>query len=397
MTNAGSEVLLSRLELVVLARLSSAKPPSAKDLGDAVHAFALVAESPAHAREAAVEALGHLHQRGLVADLKAPRKRTPGPTPTRRSRTKPPPPPAPGRVLTDSGRRVLCAALKLENAPGWGKIREAHLPALALGLQPGSEDARRTLEDASTIATAVLRTELGVTRASTVTALSDALIAEALGLPPGPITLSRIRAHVLARRAGVEAKGDPEQVAARLAAKALRARGADKRSMTRALAQRWVSTLPEAHGGRPTPPSIATSPPVSRTQVAASPAELQVSTAPLPAQPVTGEALLVMVRDAIPTIGADGRFGPEKVFVSAIWHRLERNGRVHDFSLDRFKQWLVAANRDRLLDLARADLVGAMDPRLVAESEIEDLGSTFHFVLDRRVLTLESERRIHAR
>ncbi len=51
-------------------------------------------------------------------------------------------------------------------------------------------------------------------------------------------------------------------------------------------------------------------------------------------------------------------------------------------SLDGFKRWLVSANSERQLDLARADLVGAMDRRLVAESEIEDLGSTFHFVLD---------------
>jgi hypothetical protein len=34
--------------------------------------------------------------------------------------------------------------------------------------------------------------------------------------------------------------------------------------------------------------------------------------------------------------------------------------------------------------LARADLVGAMDRKLVSESEIEDRGATFHFVLDQR-------------
>jgi hypothetical protein len=114
------------------------------------------------------------------------------------------------------------------------------------------------------------------------------------------------------------------------------------------------------------------------------------------AQLPSADDLLGMVRDAIPAIGADGRFGPEKVFISAIWRQLESHGGVVDFSLDRFKRWLLAANRDRLLDLARADLVGAMDPRLVAESEVEDLGTTFHFVLDRRA-AMGSERRSHAR
>ena len=47
---------------------------------------------------------------------------------------------------------------------------------------------------------------------------------------------------------------------------------------------------------------------------------------------------------------------------------------------DRAKQLLVAANRDGLVELTRADLVAAMDPALVAASQIDDLGSTFHFV-----------------
>ena len=105
--------------------------------------------------------------------------------------------------------------------------------------------------------------------------------------------------------------------------------------------------------------------------------------------------LLTLVREAIPRIGSDGRFGPEKVFVSAIWHRIESDSRLPDLSLERFKRWLVTANRDQLLDLARADLVGAMDANLVAESEIRDLGSTFHFVVDRRATG--SGRGFHAR
>jgi hypothetical protein len=96
----------------------------------------------------------------------------------------------------------------------------------------------------------------------------------------------------------------------------------------------------------------------------------------------SGENLLEVVREAIPQIGADGRFGPEKVFVSALWQRIEHGRRPADLSLDGFKRWLVTANRDGWLVLARADLVGAMDTRQVAESEIRDRGATFHFVLD---------------
>ena len=87
--------------------------------------------------------------------------------------------------------------------------------------------------------------------------------------------------------------------------------------------------------------------------------------------------LAAAVKDA--AARAEGRFG-RKVFIAAVWRALIDDARFASLSLDRFKQLLVAANRDGLLELTRADLVGAMDPGLVAASEIDDLGSTFHFV-----------------
>lgn len=397
MSNVGSEVPLSRLELIVLARLSSARPPAPQELGEAVKAFVLPAESLPRAREVAIEVLGRLHARGLVADQPSPKRApaaAPASKPGRSSRARPPAPPRPGRTLSDAGRRALCAALNVGGAPSWTQIRDAHVPALALGIRPGSREAQAALKDARTIATAVLRTEYGVTQASTPAALADALITEQLGLPAGKVTLDLIRVHFLAKRAGVDARGKLEQVAPRLAMKALQARGAGKKAMAPALTRRWFSAPADALEIQPVPSSVSAPPASPVTHAAPSPLTIQ---APSQAQPHSADSLLGMVRDAIPTIGADGRFGPEKVFIAAIWHQLERHGRVVDFSLDRFKRWLLAANRDRLLDLARADLVGAMDSRLVAESEIEDLGSTFHFVLDRRVVAMGSERRSHAR
>ncbi|HEY0189663.1 MAG TPA: hypothetical protein VGC42_00980 [Kofleriaceae bacterium] len=94
--------------------------------------------------------------------------------------------------------------------------------------------------------------------------------------------------------------------------------------------------------------------------------------------------LIEAVHDALTKVGTAGRFGGEKVFISALWHEVIRHRGLTDLSLGDFKRWLVDANRDQLIDLVRADLVGAMDPQLVAESEIEDLGATFHFVIDRR-------------
>ena len=48
--------------------------------------------------------------------------------------------------------------------------------------------------------------------------------------------------------------------------------------------------------------------------------------------------------------------------------------------LDGFKRALAEANNLRLIDLARADLVQAMDPEDVRRSEVQYLNATFHFV-----------------
>lgn len=60
MSNLGSEVSLSRLALIVLARLSSPTPPGPQELGEAVQAFVLPAESLPRAREIALEVLARI-------------------------------------------------------------------------------------------------------------------------------------------------------------------------------------------------------------------------------------------------------------------------------------------------------------------------------------------------
>ncbi len=351
MTSTRDDHSLSRLELVVLGRMSVAKPPAERALGAAVLELALPGESPARAREVAVDTLAALRARGFVSEQ--------------------------GRAITEEGRGALRAALGLSRAPTWPEVRDSHLPALALGLPLGADRTSKTMRNKDALCATVLRGLLGVREGSTLNDVCDALVAEALGLPAGPLTLNGIRTHVLARRAGVEAKGTPKELAARVAAGSVRARRTDRRSMAQALGRRWVQ---EGDAGSARP---------------AQPVPLAQPTPP--AQPTTPEALLEVVRETLPRVGTDGRYGAEKVFVSAIWHSIERDRRLSDLSLDRFKRWLVNANRDGWLVLARADLVGTMDAKLVAESEIQDQGATFHFVLDGWAGAASAERGRHAR
>jgi hypothetical protein len=69
------------------------------------------------------------------------------------------------------------------------------------------------------------------------------------------------------------------------------------------------------------------------------------------------------------------------VFIAALWRASQREPSLQHISLPEFKQRLVEANAQSFLHLSRADLVQAMDPQLVAESETVYLNATFHFVL----------------
>ena len=79
-------------------------------------------------------------------------------------------------------------------------------------------------------------------------------------------------------------------------------------------------------------------------------------------------------------VPAAGRFGSDRVFVSALWKQLGADRDAMGPTFDAFKTRLLDANRARLLTLARADMPGAMNRATVAASEICHLNSTFHFV-----------------
>lgn len=89
------------------------------------------------------------------------------------------------------------------------------------------------------------------------------------------------------------------------------------------------------------------------------------------------------VQKAVREMPPSGRFGVAKVFISEVWRVISEDPRIKQIGIVAFKRWLIAANRDRDIDLARADLVGAMNPNQVRESETESMGTTFHFIVDR--------------
>jgi hypothetical protein len=104
-----------------------------------------------------------------------------------------------------------------------------------------------------------------------------------------------------------------------------------------------------------------------------------------------------LVHAALAAVPGEGRFGDRKVFIASLWATMLRmeaeTGRTltEGATLEHFKAWLLRSRlltRDGTEDgaplvvLCRADLVAAMDPRLVAASETVIDGATFHFVID---------------
>jgi hypothetical protein len=384
---------LSNIELLVLARLSCSEGANADELIATLQEVAPPVEIQS-GRDYAVQALDELQRRSLATQPK-PTKRTPNP----RSH------------ITEDGKRALRIAFGSIRGPIWRAVRQ-RIPVLGLEMSRSDQPSKRRRIDEVTLA--LLRKHFGIAQASTTAALCDALIAKKLGLAE-PATLLCMRAHVLAHDLGIDhtvsSTKDLDSLA-KHAANEIEKKSVDGTpSFRQVLGQRWayrVNGAPTIVSG-PRPAAelpkqaplplhvVPSSQAVQRSPATASDARPS-ATAPTRSTGPTAtpaDMLLTLVREAIPQIGANGRFGDEKVFVSAIWQHLEDDGRLANWSLDRFKRWLVTANRDQLIDLARADAQGDMDSRLVEESEIVDRGATFHFVVDRQALL--AARGLHAR
>ena len=118
-----------------------------------------------------------------------------------------------------------------------------------------------------------------------------------------------------------------------------------------------------------------------------------------------------LVHRALAVVQGAGRFGDRKVFIASLWAmmlHIEAQTRTLPCgaTLEQFKAWLLRGLRltrdgtERgapLVVLARADLVAAMDPTMVAASETVTDGATFHFVLDPAVACSEYAPQTQAR
>lgn len=363
MSQSRVESPASAFELIVLARLSSKSAPKSSALESSLRPYA--PDGTAEISTLISRSLESLQRRGLATGK---------------------------HVRTAAGEAELRALLGVKQVPDWRALSGRHLLMKALG-RPALNDPKQAVPDATQLAILLLASHYKLSDKATPTDLGNAIIAEMLGMPPGAYALAEIRAFAIARRFDV-AVANPDNPLPQIAAAVLKVEAADKKTMAPIIIRGWLynakrSSLSPAPTPPPPPPlrlafgeDQPKASPASSAQPPMPPASQPKPSPPKPVPPPTPAEMLSLVRSAIPHVPAEGRHGKEKVFVSALWDRVTQATKLPDYSIDHFKRWLIDAQRERWLDLARADLQSSMDPKLLAASEIRDLGAVFHFVVD---------------
>jgi hypothetical protein len=252
-------------------------------------------------------------------------------------------------ALTDEGRARVLELLRLDRAPSsrnWADFKQKYLPRLLL------PDARETIDPLH----AVLARALGVALPpkATLARVVDAWLAQKLELETRPFTLSSLRAELLGRELGVPFRDrrSLEETARIAAAKSANSAKADAQSLVAALTAEWLHQ--DARASR----AVVSEPGLASTD----------------SQGVASKVKSVLGRPEL------RRFGPHKIFIASLWDVLANDPEIHALGQHGFKQALVEAHRKGELELARADLVSAMDPADVAESEVLHLNAAYHFV-----------------
>jgi hypothetical protein len=252
--------------------------------------------------------------------------------------------------VTDAGRRRALAILGVDALPAglrWSDVRRAYLPVKALGLSPRADRVRRRVADADGLRAALLSKRHGLEFEvpPTLTRAIDSLVWRRLGVETDePLTLSKVRAKVLADLIGADTRLDLERTKRLLTAEAAGASSADADALRTALIRTWLAAEDERASDR---------------------------------EDFDLASFARAVHEAARAPGAE-RFGDDEVFISSIWRELTK--RKPELDLPAFKRRLLEAHRAGLVRLERADLVQVMNPVTVRESEIEYLNATFHFV-----------------
>ena len=263
----------------------------------------------------------------------------------------PPPGKKPGKTfaVTDEGRSQVLTFLQISAAPTkitWAALQAEFLLPMAMGLRPGSAEARR-LKSAPQLKLAMIARsrQLSLPDGATAKRVLTALAWKLIGIESDADFTAENVIQRLAFGQTTSRKTTATQITSALAASVVGSTKVASADLRMAAIRQWL--LAPASAGRGTDDDI---------------------------KHFAGQVI-----EAARRCPPDGRFGENKVFISHIWRQMNHPA-GEPLDLSRFKQRLLEANRDGLLQLSRADLVEAMDPVDVRESSTVYDNATFHFV-----------------
>jgi hypothetical protein len=263
---------------------------------------------------------------------------------------------------TAEGRRWALDFLgvaQLKPKTTWGVIKKSYLPARAVGMPASSEALFKTLSSDPTFQAVLLKREYNLPTAAIPKPdeAIDALAWKLMGFAgeTRKFNVKNIKTALLNRESGDERATDFKKAAIKLLAKRLGMGNDDPKKLRDAVVRGWIE---QSEGPSTSPVRSAPAPP---------PIDLDLP---------TFAANVKAAACVCPT----GRFGDSKVFISHVWKAVQSDRAFQTMDLSTFKERLAEANNARLLDLSRADLIQAMDPEDVRESEVHYLNATFHFV-----------------
>ena len=242
--------------------------------------------------------------------------------------------------LTESGRAKAITLLGLPGPPveaTWKQIEGKLMPAAAGGSGGKAELAARLL---------TRQLKLPLSASATLPQVLVAIVSQKLGVP-GETDLQRLFRRVLSAEAGSDRELGKKLLNDLLPRKILGLPNAKPETMRARLVRQWLGRDAQADEG---------------------------------ANEIGLEQFAAAVREAAKKC-PNGRFGPNKIFISHLWRFVSGERVLPQMELAEFKRRLLGANRARKLDLNRADMGHAMNADDVRESKITDGDSLFHFLV----------------
>jgi len=289
-------------------------------------------------------ALAELESNGLVALMRGKSKKT-----------------VPKVVLTVTGRQrglEFLGVRELKPKTTWGLLKKTYLPARVLEMPLSSDVLFKAFSSEPAFQAVLLKRQYSLSTADVPRPdeATDALAWKLIGFEgeARKFNPKNVKTAIFNRALGDHHVTDFKKAAARLLANCLGARRDDPKELREAVLRSWIDE--HEPGGE---------------KLSSSPS--------LPSHGLDLPSFAGQVKTAARTCPT-GRFGDSKVFIAHIWRSLQSDPAFRTMDLATFKERLAEANNARLLDLSRADLVQAMDPNDVRQSEVHYLNATFHFV-----------------